>query len=461
MFQHSKKIILLFLFTSTLLFAEGTAGQGMISILFGAFVAGLLLTFTPCVLPMIPILSSIIAGQGEDISKRKAVILSLSYVMGTALTYAVMGALAGATGEQLQSYFQNVWFIGFMSFVFVIMALSMFGLYNIQMPSFLQSRLDKSSTGIKGGSLPMVFLLGMVSALILGACVSPVLISFLGVAISTGDASLGALTMFFMALGMGVPLVLLGFGAGHILPKVGGWMDNVKYVFGVMLIGVAIYLFNSMNLFSPLLLWGVFFIVLSIYLNATNTLDAEADGFQKLIKGLGTALLIWGTILLVGGAYGESNFLKPLPKTKISYTQNTTSNSNNSEQVALNDNAVPFENIGSLKELALKQKEAKNANKLVIIYFYTDWCPVCKHLKESTFPDPEVREELKQDYIALQVNMTDKEDEAIQALKTRFNVFGPPNFIFLDKEGNELKDDNFYGYLEAEIFLDTIELIAE
>lgn len=459
MFQYSKKIILLFLFSSTLLFAETTTGQGIISILFGAFVAGILLTFTPCVLPMIPILSSIIAGQGEDISKRKAVILSLSYVMGTALTYAMMGALAGATGEQLQSYFQNVWFIGFMSFVFVIMALSMFGLYNIQMPSFLQSRLNKSSNGIKGGSLPMVFLLGMVSALILGACVSPVLISFLGVAISTGDATLGALTMFFMALGMGVPLVLLGFGAGHILPKVGGWMDNIKYIFGVMLIGVAIHLFNSMNLFSPLLLWGVFFIILSIYLNATSTLDTKADGFQKFIKGVGTALLIWGAILLVGGAYGESNFLKPLPKTEISYIQKTLSSSEN-KQIADN-NLMPFENIGSLKELAIKQKEAKDANKLVIIYFYTDWCPVCKHLKESTFPDPEVREELKEDYVALKVNMTDKEDEAIQALKTRFNVFGPPNFIFLDKEGNELKDDNFYGYLEPELFLDTIELIAE
>jgi len=456
MFQHSKKIILLFLFASTLLFAESTAGQGMISILFGAFLAGVLLTFTPCVLPMIPILSTIIVGKGEDISKRKAVTLSLSYVMGTAVTYAVMGALAGATGEQLQSYFQNVWFIGFMSFVFVIMALSMFGLYNIEMPSFLQSRLNKSSNERKGDSLPMVFLLGMVSALILGACVSPVLISFLGVAISTGDATLGAVTMFFMALGMGVPLVLLGFGAGHILPKVGGWMDNIKYIFGVLLIGVAIYLFNSMNLFSPLLLWGVFFIILSIYLNATSTLNSEADGFQKFIKGVGTALLIWGTILLVGGAYGESNFLKPLPKTEISYIQKTINN----KQIADN-NDMPFENIGNLKELALKQKEAKDANKLVIIYFYTDWCPVCKHLKESTFPDPEVSEELTKDYIALKVNMTDKEDEAIQALKTKFNVFGPPNFIFLNKEGNELKDDNFYGYLEPEIFLDTIELIAE
>ncbi len=449
------KFAIILILSPLLLFADAsTVNEGMLSIIFGAFVAGLLLTFTPCVLPMIPILSSIIVGQGKSISKTKAVMLSVSYVLGTAATYTIMGAMAGATGEQLQSYFQNVWFIGFMSFVFVLMALSMFGLYNIQMPSFIQTRLDKGSKNIKGGSLPMVFVLGMISALILGACVSPILISFLGVAISTGNATLGALTMFFMALGMGVPLVLLGFGAGHLLPKSGGWMDKVKYVFGVMLIAVAIYLFNSMNLFSPLLLWGSFFIILSIYLYATDSLESDAFGLLKFIKGVGTVLLVWGVLLLIGGAYGESDILKPLPKTKISYVAGAKTNIAQKE-------TVPFESINNLKELEQKQIEALADNKLIIIYFFTDWCPVCKRLKESTFQDLAVRKELEKDYIALKVNMTDKEDKGIEEIKKEFNVFGPPNFVFFDADGEELEDEDFYGYQAPEVFLDTIEMIAE
>ncbi len=194
-YQRSIFIVSLFLLLSTLLFgADAGTTQSTLAIVLGAFVSGILLTFTPCVLPMVPIVSSIIAGQGEEVTKTKAVMLAVSYVLGTAVTYALMGALAGATGEQLQSYFQNVWAIGAMTIVFVLMAFSMFGFFTIQLPSFIQSKLNEESQGMKGGKLGMVFLLGMISALILGACVSPVLISFLSVAISTSDATLGALT---------------------------------------------------------------------------------------------------------------------------------------------------------------------------------------------------------------------------------------------------------------------------
>jgi len=186
------RFLLWLLLSMTILYAGDGTTQSTIGIMLGAFVSGLLLTFTPCVLPMVPIVSSIIAGQGEDVTKTKAVLLAVAYVLGTAVTYAIMGALAGATGEQLQSYFQNVWAIGAMTLVFVLMALSMFGLFTIQLPSFIQSKLNAESQGMKGGSFIPVFLLGMVSALILGACVSPVLISFLSVAISTSDATLGA-----------------------------------------------------------------------------------------------------------------------------------------------------------------------------------------------------------------------------------------------------------------------------
>ncbi len=447
-------IPILLILSSSLLFSDVNASQSVLSIVFGAFVAGLLLTFTPCVLPMIPILSSIIAGEGKDISKQKSVMLSLAYVLGTAVTYAIMGALAGATGEQLQVYFQSVWFISLISLMFVLMALSMFGLYNIQMPSFIQSRLDKSSHGIKGGSTPMVFLLGMISALILGACVSPVLISFLGVAISTGDATLGALTMFFMALGMGVPLILLGFGAGHILPKVGDWMDTIKYIFGVMLLAVAVYLFSTLNLLPSLLLWGVLFIELSIYLGATQSLEKSASGWHKLSKAIGTILLIWGFLLLVGAGYGEEDIFSPLPKTSTV----TVSNKNvKSFEVV----SMPFETIKSLDELESKKEVAKTEGKLVVIYFYTDWCTVCKKFKATTLIDIDVQKELRKDYIAIKVNMTDREDKAMQAIKKKFAIFGSPALVFLDRDGKELKDDNFYGYQDPEEFLDTLELVAE
>ena len=198
----NKKLLLLsiivVLLSNTLLASnDNVVTQSIMSTLLGAFFSGVLLTFTPCVLPMMPIVSSIIAGQGKDISKSKAVSLSLSYVLGTAVSYAIMGALAGATGEQLQSYFQNYLFIGFISLIFLVMSLSMFGLFTISLPSFLQTKLNSKSQNIQGGSLVSVFILGAITALILGACVSPVLISFLSVAIKTGDALLGALTMFF------------------------------------------------------------------------------------------------------------------------------------------------------------------------------------------------------------------------------------------------------------------------
>ena len=285
MIINKKKLsLVLFLFSTSLLYAEQTtATQGMLSFAFGSFVAGLLLTFTPCVLPMVPILSSIIMGQGKDISTQKSLMLSLAYVLGTAMTYAIMGAIAGATGDQLQSYFQNIWAIGAMSLVFAVMALSMFDVFTIALPSFIQSRLNKSSQDLKGGSIPMVFILGMITALILGACVSPVLISFLGVAISTGDALLGAVMMFTMALGMGVPLLLFGLGAGKFLPKAGIWMDKIKYLFGALLLAVSLYLFSTLDLISPLILWGVYLIGLSLFVGAFDTAIEKIEKFAKIL----------------------------------------------------------------------------------------------------------------------------------------------------------------------------------
>lgn len=455
--KQGKKIMFsifsLILFSTFLFSASdaGLGGEGVMGMLLGSFVAGILLTFTPCVLPMVPIVSSIIVGQGEDVTKTKAVLLSFSYVLGTAVTYAIMGALAGATGEQLQSYFQNVWAIGAMSFIFVLMALSMFGLFTIQLPGFIQSRLNAESQGIKGGNLGMVFVLGLISALILGACVSPILISFLSVAISTSDPILGALTMFFLALGMGVPLLLLGFGAGYLVPKAGEWMDKVKYLFGTLLLGVAIMIFSTLEIINTLLLWGVYAVGISIYLGATQALSVESNGWQKLQKAFATVLLIWGTILMIGAGYGEQDIYHPLPKTTITYMQKG--------KVKLSG-AMPFEEIANITAYDIKRRQAMDENKTMIMFFHTDTCPVCKHLRDTTFKDERVQEKLQNNYVAVSVDMSDKTDKKIDELKQMFQIFGPPGFVFIGPDGKELKDYKFYGYQEPEEFFDTLDLIA-
>ena len=449
--QKKNLYLLLMLFSTSLLYAEqATASQGMLSLAFGSFVAGLLLTFTPCVLPMVPILSSIIIGQGKDVSTKKSFMLSLAYVLGTALTYAIMGALAGATGEQLQSYFQNIWAIGSMSLIFALMALSMFGIFTIALPSFIQSKLNKSSAAMKGGSVSMVFILGMVTALILGACVSPVLISFLGVAISKGDALLGAVMMFTMALGMGIPLLLLGVGAGKFLPKAGIWMDQIKYLFGALLLAVSIYLFSILDIVSPLILWGVYLLGLSLFIGA---FDTAVEKFEKFLKLVGIIMFVWGILLLVGAAQGNKNIYKPLAHAPITYIQNPQNNQ-------LSTHKELFKNVSNMQELDSLLDKAKKNQKAVIIYFNHDACPVCKQLKETTWKDTSVKDILQKKYIALSVNMTDKSDEDIQAVKKRFGIFGPPGFVFFDAEGDELEDDSFYGYQAPAEMIDILDLIA-
>ncbi len=421
-------------------------------VLLTAFLAGIGLTFTPCVLPLVPILSSVIAGQGEHVTKSKAALLAAVYVLGTAVTYAAIGAVAGASGDQLQAYFQNAWAIGIMAAIFMVMSLSMFGLYEIQMPSFVQSRLAEKSQGIKGGTLPMVFVLGLISALIVGACVSPVLISFLSIAIAKGSASLGALTMFSMAMGMGIPLILLGMGAGHILPKAGMWMDKVKYVFGVMLVAVAIYLLGILPAVPVLYLWAVLFIVVAIYLGATQSLPEGASGWQKLFKGIGTLLLIWGILALFGAMMGERRIERPLPEHLFSVAPA------NQSGITV-DTRHLFTRVNSMAELDQQLEAAAVAGKKVMIDYYADWCVECLKMEETTFQDPAVRAELRANFATLQVDVTDPNDEKRKALKKRYGVFGPPAALFFDRQGNQIKDKNFYGYMKAEEFLQHLKSI--
>ncbi|CAA6817123.1 MAG: Cytochrome c-type biogenesis protein DsbD, protein-disulfide reductase (EC [uncultured Sulfurovum sp.] len=425
----------------------------MTELLFGSFISGILLTFTPCVLPMVPIVSGIIIGQGNAITTKKAMMLSLSYVLGTALTYSLMGSLAGATGEQLQSYFQNVWVIGGMSLVFMLMALSMFGLFNLQLPSAIQSKINVQSQRIKGGSLPMVFLLGIVSALILGACVSPILISFLGVAIAKGDALLGGLMMFSMAMGMGIPLLLLGFGAGKYLPKAGIWMNKVKDIFGILLMIVAIQIFTTLHLVSELLVWGVFLLILATYFGAIDNIKKE-EKVEKFLKAIGVVLLIWGTILLVGAAKGHRTLSTPL-KPAISYNQTT-----HNEQSIMKEEQY-FKNIANIDELKIKQTKAKKQEKPLMIYFYSEYCSLCNKLEATTYKNEKIIKTLAEKYIAVKVNLTDRSNESTLEIKEYFKIFGTPSFIFFDTEGEKVEENILYGYQAPEEFYDTLDLLLE
>ncbi len=454
--QNNKKVMLLLLVVVIPLFgADGNiSSMSLFSILSGAFAAGILLTFTPCVLPMIPILSSIIAGEGEKISKIKALQLSFAYVLGTTVTYAAMGALAGATGEQLQSYFQNVWAISILSMIFVLMALAMFGVFTVQLPSFLQTRLDSTAHSFKGGKFFAVFLLGLVSALVLGACVSPVLISFLSVAIATSDPLLGAQTMFFLALGMGIPLLLMGMGMGYILPKAGAWMDGVKYFFGALLLGVAIAIFSELQLVSSLLLWGVYFIGVAFYMGALNFYNEELSNWQKFQRMIAVFLFIWGTITLVGAAKGNSNLYLPL-QGKSAVLLPTEQNS------VVEKSELPFEKISNLKEFTAKKEYALKQHKPIIIYFHAEHCKVCEKLKNTTLKDPKIRKILQSSYVALMVDMTDKSDAEANALKKSLKVFGPPAFVIIDADGTVQEDEIAYGYQSAKNLFDMLDMNTE
>jgi len=361
-----------------------------------------------------------------------------------------MGALAGATGEQLQSYFQNVWAIGVMSLVFVLMALAMFGVYTIQLPAFLQSRLDAESRKLKGGSFVMVFALGAVSALILGACVSPVLISFLSVAIATQDAGLGALTMFSLALGMGVPLIVVGVGAGSLIPKAGGWMDSVKHLFGVLLLAVALYLFNELNILSELLTWGLFAIAVAVYLDALEPLPQPASGFAYVKKALGVALLVWGVILLVGAAKGVEDMWQPLKSEPVIVAGGSGV-----------PHTLPFELVSDISAFEAAQRKAQRAGKPLVAYFYSDTCGVCKKMKATTLKDPRVQKILREKFVAVRVNITNHSDEKSMAIKRRFKVFGTPTILFFDTHGERLKDETIYGYVSPEEFFDLLDILAE
>jgi thiol:disulfide interchange protein DsbD len=432
---------------SAVLALLGTGSFWAIVLSFFGF--GIALAFTPCMLPMIPILSGIVVGGRNAGTRSKALVLSLTYVLGMAITYAAAGVAAGLSGAMLAAALQSPWVLGSFALVFVALALSMFGLYELQLPSGVQSWLMERSNGFRGGQALGVFLMGVLSALIIGPCVAPPLAGALLFIAERGEVALGGSALFAMALGMGVPLVGVGVSAGHFMPKAGPWMESVKSFFGVVLLGVAIWILSPvLPTVVQMFAWGALLVIGSIYLHALDSLPQGASGLRKFWKGVGIVALLAGASLLLGAFSGGRDILQPLAGLRAPAAAAS------GEGGALP--AVAFERVASTAEL--DQRLAAAGGKPVMLDFYADWCVSCKEMERFTFSDAGVKQRL-QSFVLLQADVTanDAEDKA---LLKRFSLFGPPGIIFFDPAGRELRDVRVIGFQPAARFSATLDRVA-
>ncbi len=403
---------------------------------------GLLLAFTPCMLPMVPILSGIIAGRGHRLTKMHGFLLSAAYVLGMAITYALAGVAAGLSGAMLSAALQSPWVLGSFAAVFAALAASMFGFYELQLPVALQSRLAEASNRIHGGHFAGVFTMGILSALIVGPCVAAPLAGALLYISQSGDVVLGGSALFAMALGMGVPLLAIGASAGALIPKAGPWMDTVKRFFGVLLLAVAIYLVSPLiPLAVQMLAWAALLIVAAVYLHAIDPLPDGAHGFQKFSKGVGIIALVAGIAFLIGALSGSRDILQPLSGLRASREALPAAAAPPAEPVI-------FQRVGSLAELDGAIKSA--AGKPVMLDFYADWCVSCKELERYTFTDQKVKGRFQQ-MLLLQADVTAGNTEHAALLK-RFRLFGPPGIVFFDRNGKEINGLRVIGFRPADKF---------
>ena len=341
---------------------KGGSFWGVIATFFGL---GLLLALTPCVFPMIPILSGIIAGQKKELTKASGLLLALAYVLGMAITYALAGVAAALSGTLLSNALQNPWALGIGAAIFVALAFSMFGFFELQLPSFIQSKFSDASNKMKGGNFVGVFVMGVLSAVIVGPCVAPPLAAALAFIAQTGNTTLGGVALFVMALGMGVPLLLVGVSAGALLPRAGGWMNAVKYFFGVMMLAIAIYLISPIiPAWINMLLWAILLIGSAIYLHALDPLPPHASGWMRLWKGLGVALLIGGLAIILGMLAGSRDLLQPLEVFK---------GGSGGVAMAAEQKGLVFEKVKNVTELDARLAAAKADGKPVMLDFYADW----------------------------------------------------------------------------------------
>ncbi|MDI1309012.1 MAG: protein-disulfide reductase DsbD [Methylotenera sp.] len=410
----------------------------------GFFAAGLLLSLTPCMLPMIPILSSIIVGsQSKQIkpSKLHAFGLSVAYVLGMALSYTLAGIAAGLSGDLLSQSLQNAWVLGASALIFILLALSMFGFYELKLPQSFEDKMLNTSNKLKGGHFFGVFVMGALSALIVSPCVAAPLAGALIYIGQTHNVFLGGVGLFALAIGMGVPLLLIGASAGSLLPKTGNWMNAVSNFFGVLMLGMAIWLISPIIPVSIQLgLWAILLIVTAVYHSALDSLPAHATNFTKLWKGVAVVLLIFGVTLFVGALSGAKSALNPLSN----FTLSSANQSKNPSQ-------LNFTRVASIAEL---EQKLATTNQPVMLDFYADWCVACKELEQFTFSDPKVQQQLK-NTLLLQVDVTANSDED-KALLKRFGLFGPPGIAFFNAQGKEMTTLKTIGFQDAERFSTTL-----
>lgn len=406
------------------------------------FLAGLGLSLTPCVFPMIPILSGIIAGQGHQVSRGRGFALSVAYVLGMAVTYSAAGIAAGLTGTLLSAALQSPWVLGAFALVFVALSFSMFGFYELQLPSALQSKLSNEAGHLQGGRGIGVFLMGALSALIVGPCVAAPLAGALLYIGQTGNAVFGGAALFMMALGMGVPLLVVGLSAGTLLPRAGAWMEAVKRGFGVLLLATAVWLVSPViPAVVQMLAWAALLIIPAIYLHALDPLPAHAKGWQRFWKGIGIVMLLTGAALLIGALAGSRDPLQPLAGLR-------------GQAIAAESKKLPFERVVSVADL---EAQVKAAGQPVMLDFYADWCVSCKEMEASTFSNPAVQARLA-GFKLLKADVTANSADD-KALLARFGLFGPPGILFFDKTGSEVKAVRVVGFQAADDFLRTLTRI--
>lgn len=410
-------------------------------VLFIFFVLGLGLTFTPCVLPMVPILSGIIVGQRERLSPRRAFALSLAYVLGMATTYTLAGVAVASLGARanLQAWMQQPLVLSVFALLFVLLALSMFGLFELRLPAALRERLDKLSRRQKGGQALGVAIMGALSALIVSPCVSAPLAGALMYVSSTGDLVLGGAALFALAMGMGVPLLLIGTFGSHLLPRAGAWMDRVKWVFGVMLLVVALWLIERVIPTSvSLALWGLICVGCGLQLRA---LSASTTGWQASVQSLAVASLVWGIFLLAGAAQGQGTLAHPLAGLSINAA--ITSSQNESTDAS-------FNRITTTEEL----ESALSSAQPIMLYFYADWCISCLVMEKEIFSQPEVQD-LRQQIRFVKMDVTDFNPDHQQLLDT-LGLVGPPAVIFYDATGKEIREARLVGEISLEDFVSRV-----
>lgn len=420
----------------------GLLGSGKLWLILTSFFGiGLLLAFTPCMLPMIPILSGIIVGSkshGHG-GKWHAILLSAAYVLGMSLSYTLAGIAAGLSGQLLSNALQTPWVLGTTALLFVLLALSMFGFYEIRLPQSLSDRLTGTNSRIRGGHFAGVFLMGVVSALIVSPCVAAPLAGALLYISQTHDVWLGGSALFALSLGMGLPLLLIGASAGRLLPKAGPWMERIRQLFGVVMLYVALLLISPViPLAVQMALWAVLLIVPAIFLHALDRLPDTATGWQRVWKGLGIILLLLGVMMLIGAFSGARSPLQPFSGFNTTSLQKTSTAP-----------VLPFKRIHSLEEL--QQSLADAHGKTVMLDFYADWCVACKELEQFTFSDPRVQQSLE-NVVLLQADVT-QNTPADAALLQRFQLFGPPAILFFHGQDQRDPKLKLIGYQNSDQLL--------